>query len=249
MEALNREIRFNRIPIRAIHRHSSNIGLFFLPFCKDFFTPYENVEEQIYVLPKLYAASGNVDVEVYQHGYQPECAFLVEPMDEEEFKELLVAEDLTTKQFAAICYAVLCSNNLINLYSYIVNNPYKFVFPELSQDAYFGYMTHITRMLYHGSGDRYYHQGDFDSIIDNVVNKFCMSQCGYSIEEKDAKEEYISMLNELEFCDRSNLNNYGMRYMMAYKDVYDSNHNEMSSVGEMLREEVKNFKTIIQLFR
>jgi hypothetical protein len=249
MEAYNREIRFNGVPIRVIENCSTNIWLFFITFVKNWITqPYADVSKQRYVLPKLYAASGRVDVELYRSGKQPECAYLVEKLTEEEFEELLVAEDLTAKQFAVICDVALCEKYRMELYYSILSRRELFNFPELSEDAYFGYMAHIFKMLYHGGGRRYYNRGDFDFILTNDIIKLCLANCGYDDDDKDGKEKHISNLSENEFCDRSNRNNPGMRYLMAYKSVFEAHSAELSPIGEMLRADVEYYKTIIQLF-
>jgi hypothetical protein len=139
MSSYKRQIRFNGIPIHYINKNEREICLFFLTSESDrkwFTRPYPDIKNQIYVLPKLFASSGNVEVDVYQHGRQPECAIMVEKMTNEEFEELLEAKDLTIKQFVAICLSVAWGKQRLEDYANR-NKTYYFTEKNENETYYF----------------------------------------------------------------------------------------------------------------
>jgi hypothetical protein len=163
-------------------------------------TPYANEAAQRYVVWTI-DEHGNVSVKKFNHGNvnKPADAILVEKLTQEELAELLAADALTQKQFAALCFSVVSNKGPIETFlelkakQRLAKKPFK--------RAFIAHMVWLVNNSW-----------NVDGILADEVFKLMSHRLAWSVEEQ---VEFIKKLSLFEFYNPKN------RDARAYRDAYE----------------------------
>jgi hypothetical protein len=149
---------------------------------------------------------GNVSVKKHNHDSQPKNAILVEKFSSSEIAELLAADVWTQKQFAAICFSVLCNKGPIETFAKIIAK-FGGKFPASITEVDCAFIAHMAWLIDN--------RLNADGIMADEVVKTIFSILGWS---EPVKLSFIANLSLESFYDPENkLKN---EYLATYQKVF-----------------------------